>query len=63
MLLPVIPLTFNASTVGVEEEIAAEAVFQGQLPAELLTGQVGVLQRLCLKEAEHRLGVLRPEVS
>ena len=63
MLLPVIPLTFNASTVGVEEEIAAEAVFQGQLQAELLTGQVGVLQWLCLKEAEHRLGVLRPEVS
>lgn len=46
-----------------EEEIVVEVAFQEQLPAELPTGQVAVLQWLCRKEVEHRLGELRPEVS
>lgn len=49
--------------VGEEEEIAAEVDFQEQLPAEFLTGQVAELQWVYLKEAEHRLGAVRPEVS
>lgn len=63
MLSPVIPSIFNALAVGVEEEIAAEVAYQEPLPAERPTGPVAVLQGVCLKEAEHRLGELRPEVS
>ena len=40
-----------------------EVAFQEQLPAELQTGRVAALQRVCPKEAERRLGELRLEVS
>lgn len=63
MLSPVILSTFNASAVGVEEEIVVEVAFQEPLPVEFPTGQGAVPQWVCLKEAEHRLGELRPEVS
>lgn len=63
MLSPVILSTSSDLAVGVEEEIAGEAAFQEQPPAESLTGQGAVLRWVCPKEAEHRLGELPPGVS